>query len=742
MNRLAKKPYFTRVAIIISVFLVLLAALIRNLVKVQLVDNEKYKDKAFLQYTTELSINPKRGTIYDRNMKALAVSATVENIIVAPREIEEEMIEPIAQFLSQTLELDKDTVLAKLKKRDSMYQIIKKQVEKETADKIRVFMSENNLSNGIHFEDNTKRYYPDGNFASHVLGFTNSDNVGAYGIEAKYENYLKGVPGKVITAQNAKVKDMPFEYESYIGAENGTNLVLTIDWSIQYFLEKNLEAALEDTNAQNRVFGIVMDVNTAEILAIATKPDFDPNDPYTLDARSQKKLDEFQGTEEEKKTYYKELLEELWKNKAVTEIYEPGSTFKLVTSAIALEENLVKAGDGFYCPGHKTVAGKVIHCHKVSGHGSETFAQGLQNSCNPVFMTLAERIGKYKFYEYFKAFGMTERTNIDLPGEASSIYHTDIKGFNDVELAVYSFGQTFKVTPLQLMRAASAVANGGYLLQPHIVKELVDDDGNVIESYDTKVVRQVISENTSKQIMQILADGINVGSTKNAYVKGYSVAAKTGTSQKRDKVNPKTGEKDLMIGSCIAFAPANDPQIAVLIAIDEPSNGQYYGGVIAAPVVSAVLTDVLPYLNIPPELTDAEKESMGVCVSNYRNTTVADAKTKIEKDKLNYKVIGDGEVVIEQFPRDGTYVSSGGIVVLYTGSSVPQSNVTVPNVMNLSPSEANRKIINSGLNIKMNGTYQEGIGGAVSVSQLPEAGEKVQPGTVVTVTFKHLDGTD
>ena len=744
-----KKPLFVRGVIVIVLFLVLAAALGARLWYLQIVEADKYKTGAYEQYTTEITISPKRGTIYDRNMTPLAVSATVETVFISPYEIamqndnkqDSEKVDiaaqkiKIADFLAETLNVDREDVLTRMERTTSKYQIIKKKVEREICDQIRVFINENDIV-GIHLEEDIKRYYPYGSLASHVIGFTNSDNVGILGIESYYENYLKGSSGKIVTAQNAKGQDMPYKYESYIEAENGTGVVLTIDWQIQSILEKNLEIALRDTNAQNRVFGIVMEVNSGEILAMSTKPDYDLNAPYTLDELSQAKLDAFAGSEEEKNTYYKELLEGLWKNKVITEIYEPGSTFKLITSAMALEENVVSSADTFYCSGAKNIGGYTIRCHKAGGHGSETFEEGLQNSCNPVFMELAERIGKERFYKYFEAYGFMEKTGIDLAGEVSSLYHTDINGFNQTELAVYSFGQTFKITPMQQICGVSAVANGGNLLKPHVVKALVDDEGNVVKSVDTTVVRKVNSEETSKTIMTYLMNGIDIGSTKNAYVKGYKIAAKTGTSQKRDK------EGNLYIGSCVAFAPADDPQIAILIGIDEPSNGDYYGGVIAAPVVSAVLTEVLPYLGIEPSLTEEEAATLNVAVGDYRGLTVESAKAAAQNAEFSTKVIGSGDIVTEQLPRYGGKIPQGGIVILYTAGEVPAETVTVPDVTNYAPAQANRVLINAGLNISMTGAYREDVSGALAVKQSPEAGSVVQPGTVVEVEFRHMDSSD
>lgn len=749
---ICKKPLFVRTAVVIVVFVVALIVLIVNLFKEQIVNDDMYRERAFDQYTTELSIDPERGTIYDRNMKPLAVSATVETVYLSPKMIKSEHEELIADYLSELLDVDRENLLTRSRNKANQYYVVKKQVEREIADQIREWQVKNDVTEGIYFEQSTKRYYPYGHLASHVLGFTNAANEGIYGVEAQYNSYLKGVPGKVITAQNGIGQDMPFEYESYVGAENGTNVVLTIDWTIQSFLEKALEAALEDTKAQNRVMGIVTNVKTGEVLAMSVKPDYDPNSPYELDESAQAQIaamvEESRDTENEitESEARKSVLESLWKNKVVTELYEPGSTFKLITSAMALEEGKVSENDTFYCSGSMRIEGwsKPIHCHKAGGHGVETFEEGLQNSCNPVFMQLAARLGKNTFYKYFEEFGCMDTTGIDLPGEAVGIYHYDLSGFNDVELASYSFGQTFVITPIQLLTSVSAVANGGYLMRPHVVKAFTDDDGNIIETVEPEVIRQVVSEKTSETIMQYLADGIDVGSTKNAYVKGYAVAAKTGTAEKHGTEKDKAGDITPYVGSCVAFAPADDPQVAILVAIDTPTSGQYYGGVVAAPVVSQVLSDTLPYLNIAPVLSEEEKESMAVAVGDYRTLTVEEAKAKAESDGFNCKVIGNGDVVNEQFPRFGTAVSGDGIVVFYTGGEIPTDNVTVPNCIGMTAAAANKTLTNSNLNLYPEGSYRKGVNGAVAVavSQSPAAGEKVMPGTVVTVNFKHLDGTD
>ena len=748
-NNTPVKPYFKRVVLVLLVMTALLIALIFRLIRIQLTDSEKYRTGAFDQYTTEIDISPRRGTIYDRNMTALAVSATVETVYISPYEIVDEQESLIADYLSDTLGVNRAEVVMRMGRKQSKYQIIKKKVDRSITDEIRKFIEENDII-GIHLEEDTKRVYPYGNLASNVIGFTNSENLGIYGIESYYEEYLKGSSGKIITAQNAKGKDMPFEYESYVGAQNGLNVVLTIDWQVQSFLEKHLQTALEDTQARNRVLGIIMDVNTGEILAMSTKPDYDLNNPYDLDEEMQLLYDEystsyledengnkFLPTDEQKNTFYKDLVEGRWKNKAITELYEPGSTFKIITSAMALEENLAMTHPSyqFNCVGSKNIGGYNIGCHKRGGHGVENFEQGLQNSCNPVFMELAEAVGRQKFYKYFESYGFTDKTGIDLAGEASSIYHTDFNGFNQTELAVYSFGQTFKITPLSLIRAVSAAANGGKLMKPRVVKALVDEDGNTVKKFEPEIVRQVNSEETSKTIMQYLENGITIGSTKNAYVKGYSVGAKTGTSQKRDM------EGNLYIASCVAFAPADDPEIAILIVIDEPV-GNYYGGTIAAPVVSAVLSEVLPYLNIETSTDENAESGENIPVADYSGLGVTGAKTSINNAGLNVKVYGDGDIVLSQFPRYGVKLREGGLVVLYTEESAEEKTVVVPNVEGYSPSAANQTLVNYNLNIKMEGAYRDDTAGTVATGQSPKPGEEVPPGTMVSVEFHHLDNSD
>lgn len=739
-----RKSIMGRLIFALIVFTAIFGFLIWKIYQIQFVDGDKYRQIAYNQYTTETKINAKRGTIYDRNMKEMAISVTAEDCIIVPnkiREMETDKRNTLENGLCELLGITHEELDVHISKKTN-YRRVKEKTNIETANSVRKFIADNEFENYIYFEDNTKRYYPGNELASTVLGFTSytetsgNDVVGITGIEKQYNNYLKGTPGRILTAQNGEQEEMPFKYESYIEAENGMNIVLTIDWTIQSYLEKHLETALVDNNARNKVCGIVMDVNTGEILAMSTKPDFNPNNHNEFTELALSFKDEYlvrpELKEEERNDGgYKSYL---WKNKAVQELYEPGSTFKIATSAMALEEGVVKGTDMFECKGYEKVGGWTIKCHKTGGHGVETFEQGLQNSCNPVFMAVADRLKKDTFYNYFKSFGLTEKTGIDLPYERESIYH-GANEFNETELAVYSFGQTFKVTPIRLITTLCSCANGGKLMKPYIVKKFVDDDGNTIESFSPQVVRQVSSEETSQEIMTYLYNGINVGSTSNAYVKGYKVAAKTGTSQKRDM------EEGNYVASCISFAPADDPKIAVLILVDEPS-GQYYGGTVAAPVARDVLADVLPYLNIEHSYTEEEKKLLEVSMKKYTGYNIEEARYRAEKDGFNVIVRGTGEVVNEQLPRVNSTIPAGGTVIFYTGDEVPAQDVSVPDVLGFGGVQATNVLTKAGLNISITGSYRESVSGAVAVKQTPEAGAMVQPGTTVVVEFKHNNSYD
>lgn len=764
-----------RALFILIFFLIVSVILIYTLFDLQVMKYDDYQRQVIDQLTVETTVTPSRGKIFDTNGNLLASNKTVWLIFISPYDIANlkstaekeyekakseggttltkwkansvyqaylDADELIAENLSKILNIEYSFVMEKAGLVKRRYEVMARNVDKETADLVRSFIDEYGLTDQIHLVASTKRYYTYGNLASHVLGFTNSDGVGIYGIEKTYNNVMEGTSGKYITAQDARSGDLAFEYETYIEAEDGYNIVTTLDLYIQHELENQLQATLNDSKANNRVCGIVMDVNTGAILAMATAGNFDLNDPYTLDDLSQAKLSGYvEGTQEYTDRYY-ELLYEMWNNKAVTNLYEPGSTFKIITSAMAFEEDAVTPNDSFTCKGSLLVEGygTPIGCHKLSGHGTVTFTVGLQQSCNPTLMKVAARIGRERFYHYFLAFGYGGRTGIDLPGEVLPIIHP-YSGFNTVELAVYSFGQTFKTTPIQQITAIAAIANGGYLVTPHIMKEIIDDAGNVIETFDTEVKRQVVSEETCKILTEILEEGVSGnGGAKNAYVKGYRVAAKTGTSQKRDKFDA-SGNDVYRVGSCVAYAPADDPQIAVIIIVDEPSNGSVYGSVVAAPYVSNLLSSILPYMGIDPQYTDKELQNMEVNISNYVGSTVEDAKADLGYRGVKYEIIGSGDTVTSQIPKSGSTITKDtGKLLLYTGDETPKNTITVPDVKGKTAEAANRSIVNLGLNIKINGA--SGGEGATVISQSPEAGEVVPVGTVITIELRHLNITD
>lgn len=748
--------------------------LIIRLFGLQIIENDRYQAIVIDQLTTENKTTPERGKIFDTNMNLLVTNTTVYRVFISPYAINEfekdekndyssgQAAREIANKCAEVLGVDYNDVMARSQKINRKDETIKKNVAPETAEILRAFIKEKGFTGLLNLSADSKRYYCYGDLASHLIGFTNSEGDGVYGIESTYNNYLKGTPGKYITAKNALQKDMPFKYESYVEADNGANLVSTIDIRLQHELENQVYAAYESAKATNRVCGIVMDVNTGGILAASVYPDYDCNDPYTLAEEYLAELNEsaYPMESEEYSTLRTSLMYQMWNNKVVNEPYEPGSTFKILTAAIAIEEGAVSIDDEFYCRGHYFVPGynTPISCHKKAGHGKVTFARGLQQSCNPLMMDTVAKIGLPTFYKYFEALGYTTRTGVDLNGEAYGSYH-EMKDMHAVELAVYSFGQTFKATPLQQLTAICSVANGGYLVTPHVMKELVDDDGNVIKSYDTGEKVQIFSKETCDTVTRILAEGVaSDGGARNAYTKGYSVAAKTGTSEKRDKyvfydaegniVSAEdewvTNDRPYRIGSTVAFAPADDPEIAVIIIVDEPSQGGSFGSIVAAPYISNFLSVALPYLGYEPQYTEEELKKIDVGITDLTGFSEEDATLYITNRKLRFEIVGKGNIVMSQVPAGGSRLSTeNGTVYLYMGDAQPTETVSVPNVLGETAQSANKLIINSDLNIMIKGATNYDVGGgAVAISQEPAAGTMVAPGTIVNVEFRYMDGTD
>ena len=739
------KMMVTRTIVVMTALILALSIISgASLVNIMIIKGEKYQNDASEQQLYDSLVTAPRGDIYDRNMQILATSSPAWTVYITPNGIkklnEDEALKvkkKIAEGLSEILELDYETVYGYTEK-NSYYVIVKKKIDKTVADKVRQFLLDNKdleLTQYIGLDETTKRYYPNENLASVVLGFVGSDDQGLAGIESYYDNDLTGIAGRVVAAKNAAGTNMPFSYEKVEEATKGKSLVLTLDSYVQYTAEKYLENAIEANKIAERGAAVVMNVNTGAILAMAVKGDFDPNEPFVLSAADQEKVDAVTD-EEEKKSLKSELLNRQWRNKAVSDTYEPGSVFKVITASIALEENLVNKNSSFFCNGSATVAGQHYSCHKKTGHGSQNLMQAISNSCNPAFITIGQFVGVETFSKYFKAFGLTEKTGIDLPGEATSTYHKEEK-MGPVELASCSFGQTFNVTPMQLISAVSAAVNGGYLVQPHLLEKKLDEDGKVTETASTSYKRQVISETTSATMRELM-NYVSENGAKNSLVAGYNIGAKTGTSQKVAKIL-QTGDHYLYIGSCITVAPIENPEIAVFVMLDEPKGDKYYGGVISAPVNSQIMGDVLPYLGYEPSYSQEELKSLTLTVPDTLGAGVADAKSKIGAAKLECKVIGSGEKVVRQLPEAGSKVISGGVVIVYTEEGGSEK-VTVPNLVGLTATEVNKLAANSNINVEFSGNTASG--GLKSYKQSVEAGQSVDAGTVITVYFRDENVVD
>ena len=744
---------------IIGIFIALaFLLLLLRILKYQTLDYKKYRDKVQNQITTEAEVIADRGKIYDRNGVLLATSATTYRVFIAPRIVaqvsEEQKLKYdvlIATELAPILEVEYDYILQQTTYTKYMDRTLARNVDEEVAAKVRKVIKDNDLEDMVFLQAGTTRYYPNGTLACHALGFTGSDGAGQYGLELKYNSVLAGTNGKYITARDSHGNEMPYEYQSYIEAKDGNSIITTLDINVQSVLEEQLRTAYIESGGQNRATGMVINVKTGEMLAMATYPFFDLNDPRKLNQEDQAILDasDMEPNSEEYEKLKQELQLNTWSNKAVTEVYMPGSTFKIVTASMAYEENLVVESEHFNCPGYHVVLGVKMRCHKIEGHGSQTFAVGLQNSCNPVLMMMGARIGRDRFYNYFRSFGYLEKTGIDLPGEGVSVFHSEAY-FTDpdnrtaeIDLATAAFGQNFKVSPIQQIMAVTTVANGGYLLTPRMVKEVLDSEGNVIQTYNTDTKRQVISAETSKKLAEVLEQGVSGGAgAKNAYVAGYRVAAKTGTSEKIDKKN-ETG-REYYVCSCVGFAPADDPEIAVIILVDEPTKGVLYGSVVAAPYLANVMRDALPYLGVEAVYTDKELANLALTVPPLVGFYDTIAEAEAELKGFEVEIVGSGRMVKSQSPAPGTKVESQNAkIILYTESDMEKTTVTVPDVSGKTAVAANEILANHGLNIRIEGTnnYMSGSG-AIAVAQSHAPGSEVERGTVITVTFRNQDADD
>ena len=713
----------------------------------QVTRHDYYRRKVIDQITTSSAMKARRGVIYDSNMNVLATTQTVWRVFLSPVDIAEATSDTgtdypalIADGLSRILSMSRETVLSKAKQSGTIDVTLKKAVDEATYRAVETFISQNHLENMVHTEANLTRYYPLSAFACHVVGFTGADNQGLFGLESKYDEVLRGTDGYYIYAKDAKGNEMPDGYIGYIEPQDGCSLVTTIDAFMQKQLEYKIKEIEETFCVQNRVTGIVMNVNTGAILAMATTSAFDLNDPYSLDSLFQAKLDAsgYAAGSDEYKKYKTELLYTMWQNKAVSEPYEPGSTFKIVTVSTGLETGAVSTSNHYVCTGSYRIGGYNISCHKRKGHGDLTLGQALQQSCNPAMIQISAATGAQKFYEYVTAFGYLEKTGIDLPSEGTSIFHKpDALGIT--ELATASFGQRFKITPLQQIRAIAAVANGGFLVTPYIVQNIIDPNGEIIYTHQTQVERQVISVSTSKTVSEILEQGVSGdGGAKNAAVPGYKIAAKTGTSEKFDILD-ENGNSYLRIGSCIGYAPSDKAEIAILIIVDEPTTAKY-GSMVAAPSISDLMEVYLPYLGYE---SAKQAESTTVTVAAYEGMSVAEAKKCIKDLKLKVRIIGEGDRVVSQMPTCGSEIDcEQGTVLLYTEHG-EKDEVTVPSFLNMKATDANRAILEAGLNLKIGGVANRDIGaGAVVAMQSIPPGTRVARGTVVELTFLYTDDTD
>lgn len=713
------------------------------LFKVSVIDSKELSAMATDQQQSSFDIKAKRGTIYDRNNKVLAQSATVWDVIISPGDIEKnepENREFICKGISEILGVKYETLTEACKDTSSRYYVVKKKVDRSTVEKINNFVLKNNLNRySVYTVENSERSYPNGTLAASVLGFVNENEEG-YGIEAYYNSYLKGTDGRVITTTDAHGNAMPYDYSARYSAKDGNSLVLTIDETLQYYLEKNLEITVSQHKLANRSTGIIMNAKTGAIVAMATSPGFDPNDPSHVYFESDKltlaKMSADKKTEEEILAKKQEIWGKQWQNKAVSELYIPGSVFKMFTCASALEEEVVSLDSTFECSGIADVAGTKIRCWNIGGHGVSNLTEAMIRSCNPAFIKIGQLLGVEKFSKYFEAFGFTEKTGIDLPGEADSLYVKE-SDMGIVELSSSAFGQTTKVTPIQMVTAAAAVVNGGKLVTPYVVDKIIDSDGNVVKSAQTVVRRQVISEETSATMRKILEDVVTANGGGNAYMSGYRIGGKSGTSEKIDDYNSgKTPELRYVATFC-AIVPIDDPEYVMLVVCDEPTSGYIYGSAIAAPVVSAVFKEGLEYMGIYPQYTADELAQQDVTVPWVGGYNSIRAEAQLTAAGLKAEYIGstDGTEVTGQVPSAGTVMPSGSTVMLYMGD-IPLSDYrmsTVPNVIGKTVEEANKALSEAGLNISITGAATGSE--AKAVSQSVNSGLVVYRGSVIEVNF-------
>jgi stage V sporulation protein D (sporulation-specific penicillin-binding protein) len=727
-----KKKMLKRMLILALVVVFLFTIDGGRLIYLQLINGDELAAKAESQQLSDTEIQSMRGTIYDSEGNVLAQSATVWNIFIDPSNItSEEKRTLVVDGLADILDFDdeeKADLLEKSKK-DTQYVVIAEKVENDIKEELSTFVSENKLGTIIGTEQTTKRYYPYDSFASSVIGFTGDDNQGLSGLEAYYDDELTGTNGRIITVKDANSNKLPTDYETSIDAIDGNSLVLTLNQTIQYYLEKGLRSTMEEYQCKG-AYGIVMDCNTGAVLAMSSMPDYDCNNPYQITYdKTQSELDKITD-EDEHATELSAAIQNQWRNFTVSDTYVPGSVFKTFMASAALEENVVTLDTSYNCTGSIQVENYTMNCHYHAGHGVQNLTQGLENSCNPFFITIGQRLGVHNYFKYFTAFGFTEKTGIDLPGEASPQYYEEDE-YGIVELSSAAFGQTNSLTPIQVCAGISAIANGGTLLKPYIVSEIKDENGNTVSKTETTEVRRVISEETSEKVRSMMKAVVDEGTGKNGYVAGYSVGGKTGTST---KLGESENGKDKYIVSFAAIAPSDDPQIAMLIICDEP-NQDLGGGALCAPIAAEVVEQAMSVLNVEPKYDDDELDNLSINTPNVVGESVTSAKTSLTNEGLEYKVVGDGDTVISQNPTSSSTIPSGGVVVLYTEKDAKET-VKVPDFTGLTVSEANKVASEYNLNIEISGNSLS-TSTVVAYKQSTDKDTEVDIGSVITVTFKN-----
>lgn len=729
-----------RTAILILLILVLgFGAAVLRLTYLTTVQSSELQESAVDLQLADTTVSAKRGTIYDANGNVLAESASVWQVVMSPVNFKnDKQRQAAAKGLSEIFDLEYNDVLDDTKQQ-SHYVVVKRRIESDEREKvlelIDTLKKDYNCSGVIQLLDDYKRYYPKNSLASSVIGFTGSDDQGLEGIEYEYDSYLSGTPGRIITAQNARGTDMPFRYEQNVESEDGNNVYLTIDETIQSICEKYMQKGVEDNNVLNKGVCIAMDVNTGAILAMVTTDGYDLNNPYELSAKDKKKI---KSTPKKKQAEAESAaLSNMWRNKAVADTYMPGSVFKMCVASAALEENLVNEKTSFTCTGSILVEGETIHCSNISGHGTQNFVEVISNSCNPAFIQIGQMLGAGKFRQYYQGFGFSDKTGIDLPGEAEDSFWEEGK-MGGVDLAVASFGQNFTITPIQMITACAAVSNGGYVVQPHVVSKITDSKGNVIKTVDKKVKRQVISDDTSKKMNEYLEYNTERQGAAAGYISGYKVAGKTGTTEKRGVTKFESSFSEDYISSFCGYAPADDPQIAMLVFFDTPDGDAYYGSQVSSPVFINIMSEVLPYLDVKTSYTDEELGYVDASAGDYTGVSVDEAKTAVEADGFTATVKGNGSTVISQIPTVSSGLQKGGSIVLYTDSDSQSETVSVPSLIGLSPDEVNNVASAYGLNVSFSGATTSS---GTSSSQNIEAGTSVSPGTVITVSFADSSST-